>query len=159
MIEVLDYEPEFAESLPEAHKLLKSARLMVHPSVSKIALHGSRGPGGGYRPDSDIDLALHVRTEDLPGESELGEYLRRVLLRTLENWSGSVELDVAVIFDRSNCGLKCFDCSEWDDGLCETKGVDCLGIYKIQKGFDGFVTGPASQAQLMYPFLTIWRSK
>ena len=158
MIEILDYESEFIELLPETHMLLKSGGLTALPGVSKITLHGSRGPGGGCRPGSDIDLALHVRTEDLPNESKMNEYLKGMLVATLENWSGSVELDIAIVFDRHGCDLKCFGSSEWTDVLCETQGVDCLGIYKIQKGFDGFVTGPASQVQLMYPFLTIWQS-
>ena len=157
MIEVSDYDPRFMESLSKAYELLRSAGLTVHTGVSRITLHGTRGPAGGYRPDSDIDLALHVRPQDVPDSQELGDYLKRVLLTSLDAWVGPIELDAAVLFDRSGCGLVCLGRSGWDDDFCETDGVDCIGIYKIQKGFDGFVTGPASQVQLMYPFITIWR--
>ncbi|MHC5039405.1 MAG: hypothetical protein ACYTHM_19020 [Planctomycetota bacterium] len=30
------------------------------------------------------------------------------------------------------------------------------GLFKIQKGFDGFVTGPAVDCSKMFPLITIW---
>ena len=157
MIELTDYESEFIGSFSQTYNLLRQGCLMIHPSVYRITLHGSRGPAGGCRPDSDIDLALHVRHDQLPSVCSFADFLRQVLLTTLDEWNGKVKLDLAAVFDRSDCGLKCFDQGEWDENVCTSKGVDCLGIYKIQEGFDGFVSGPASEVRMMYPFLTIWR--
>jgi hypothetical protein len=53
--------------------------------------------------------------------------------------------------------LKCFDRTAWDEHLCPLGGVDCFGLYKIQKGFNGFVTNAGVQVKKMYPCLTIWR--
>ena len=159
MIQVIDYERAFVQALPETHRLLTLGRLVVHPVVSRITVHGSRGLAGGHRPDSDIDLALHVPNIDLPGRSEQANFLRHVLQTTLESWNGPAELDLAVVFDKSGCGLRCFDRQAWDGNACERDGVSCLGLYKIQKGFDGFVEGPAVQVKLMYPMLTVWCSR
>ena len=61
----------------------------------------------------------------------------------------------AIVFDKTNCGLTCFSVKEFDPGLCATT-VDCLGFYKVQKGFTGFVSGPAVDCSKMYPFIKIW---
>ncbi|MFN8448068.1 MAG: hypothetical protein U0521_05645 [Anaerolineae bacterium] len=36
------------------------------------------------------------------------------------------------------------------------RGVDCFGIYKIQRGFDGYVESGV-ELKKVYPMLTIWR--
>lgn len=156
MIHIQDFEPQFAVSLPGTHSLLTSANLVVHPSVSRIVLHGSRGQAGGHRPESDIDLSLIV---SLSGKGNIEHELREVTEITLSHWRGAIEVDLAVIFDGRQCGLKCFDQTTWDQQICQTGGVDCFGLYKIQKGFDGLVTQAGIQVKLMYPCLTIWQKK
>ena len=39
-------------------RILSGAGLTGHPRVVAIALHGSRGPAGSYRFDSDVGLIL-----------------------------------------------------------------------------------------------------
>ena len=52
---------------------------------------------------------------------------------------------------------KCFDRKSSDERLCLQGGVDCFGLYKVQKGFKGLVTNTDVQVRLMYPFLKIWQ--
>jgi len=159
MIEVREFEEELAVSLPDTHKLLRSAGLVVHLSVSRITLHGSRGLAGGHRPDSDIDLCLIVDTDGMPGGLTLAALMQSVLDTTLSHWGSGVEADLAAVFDTRGCGLRCFERTTYDEELCSEGGLDCFGLYKIQKGFDGFVDGMGLEVRRMYPCLTIWRNK
>ena len=154
-----DFESSLASSLPKTHALLNSSNLTLHPAVSCVVLHGSRGLAGGYRPDSDIDLSLHVDLPEGIAASELPVLLREVLETTLRNWRSSIEADLAAVFDIRNCRLKCFDRTSWDAQLCATGGIDCFGLYKIQKGFNGFVNNAGVQVELMYPCLKIWQRR
>jgi len=153
----LSFEPQFAASLPATFELLKSARLVIHPGVSRIVLHGSRGLAGGYRPTSDIDLSLIVDPLPQPAEVNLESYLHDVLETTSSQWQDRIEPDLAIIFDIQRCGLKCFDQTAWNEQLCAVGGVDCFGLYKIQRGFNGLVTQAGVQVKLMYPCLKIWQ--
>ena len=153
-IKIIDFEPDVAASLPATHTLLMSSNLTVHGSVSRVVLHGSRGPRGGYRPGSDIDLSLIV---DPPAGPAIERHLEDVLETTLSQWQGPVEPDLAVIFDIQNCGLKCFEQTTWNEQNCALGGTDCFGLYKTQKGFHGLVTNAGIQIKLMYPCLTIWQ--
>ena len=148
-----DFEPGFAIALPETYALILSASLTVHPLVSRITLHGSRGPAGGYRVDSDVDLSLIVDTPVRDIERQLND----VLETTLRSWHAAVELDLAVIFDIRECGLQCFDQPAWNEQACQSGGVDCFGLYKTQKGFHGLVTHAGIQVKRMYPCLKIWQ--
>lgn len=154
MVKPLNFEPYFAEILPETYTLIMWANLAIHPAVSRITLHGSRGLAAGYRPDSDIDLSLIV---DLPQSPDLERLLREVLEMTLRNWRAEIELDLAVVFEIRNCGLACFEQTGWDDRFCQVGGIDCFGLYKTQKGFTGRVTNAGIQVKLMYPCLKIWQ--
>ena len=155
-LEISDFKRELKDTLPETYRLLKEANLKVHPNVRRITLHGSRGPAGGNRDDSDIDLSLitDIDNTKLP-EEELGHLLKSVLLTTLENNHCPVGLDLVVAFDRNGCGLSCFDVSNHDELRCEKEAKGCMGLYKIEKGFNGFVP-PIVQVSGMYPFITIW---
>ncbi len=155
-LELSDFAQELKDTLPETYRLLKEAHLKVHPNVRRITLHGSRGPAGGCRNDSDIDLSLvtDIDNTKLPEEA-LGRLLKSVLLATLESVRCPVELDAVAIYDRNGCGLSCFDINSYDDLRCEKEAKGCMGIYKIQKGFDGFVP-PIVKVSGMYPFMTIW---
>ena len=156
MYEVLEFDSQLQALLPETYSLLKSSKLTVHESVSRIILHGSRGLADSARPDSDIDLSLIVDTKAISTQADINAILDEISKTTLSNWDNDVELDLAIVFDIKNCGLKCFDLTGWDEQLCPQSGVDCFGLYKTQKGFNGLVTGAGLQVKLMYPCLRIW---
>ncbi len=149
--------PTLQARLPQTHAILSTANLMLHPRVARVVLHGSRGLRGGFRPDSDIDLSLLVETAGIGERKELERVLRAVLDTTLSHWQGTVEADLAAVFDIKGCGLACFDREEYAPGLCEDGGVDCFGLYKIQKGFAGFVPKIGVSVRQMCPCLVIWR--
>ena len=124
-----------------------------------INLEGSRGLAGGCRTDtSDVDLTLIVDAALLPAaEPERADLLRAVLHTTLDAWRGSVDLDSAAVFDIGGCcDLRCLDQRGWDDAIIRGRGIDCFGVYKIQRGFDGYVAQGVELAR-MYPMLAIWR--
>lgn len=148
------FSPLLAELLPATCILLRSANLIVHPLVSQIVLHGSRGLAGGYRPNSDVDLSLVV---EVPKDRRTTSLFHEITNITLENWQAPIEVDLAVIYDLKVCGLNCFEQTTWNQGLCQLGGVDCFGLFKIQKGFQGFVTNAGIQVKLMYPCLKIWQ--
>jgi hypothetical protein len=151
---VTNFLPGFARSLPDTYRLLLSANLVVHPGVSRIILHGSRGLAGGCRPHSDLDLSLIV---DIPEQETTETLFREITMTTLDRWQAPIDLDLAVIHDRKKCSLQCFERTTWHPDFCQLGGVDCFGLYKIQKGFHGFVTNGGIQVQLMYPCLKIWQ--
>lgn len=148
---MLDFHPHLAVLLPQTYAILKSANLTVHASVTRIILHGSRGPANCHRGDSDIDLSLIV---DVPPDDV--DLLRDIYETTCRHWKSSIELDLAVVFDQRQCGLKCFDEAAWNAHLCKIGGTDCFGLYKIGKGFNGLVTNAGVQVKRMYPCLKIW---
>ena len=156
ILRITDFSPELRKALPETYRLLKESKLKIHPNVRTITLHGSRGPAGGYRNDSDIDLSLvtDIDSTKLP-EGELGQLLKRVIQTSLENNQCPVEMDVAAIFDRNNCGLSCFDIGTYNELRCNKETKGCMGIYKIQKGFNGFVP-PIVHISGIYPLMRIW---
>ncbi len=125
--------------------------------MRKITVHGSRGPAGGHHAGSDIDLSLvtDIRYTGIE-DDETGRLLNEVLMTTLDNSECPVELDLAAIFDRKNCKLTCFDVDDYRQLLCPEAEPGCMGIYKIQKGFQGFVP-PVFEVQKMYPLLTLWK--
>jgi hypothetical protein len=151
------FEPHLAHWCPETARLLQNAAYTVHPRVTAITLHGSRGPAGGFRPDSDVDMCLIVDTTGVTERAELAALLRAVLNTTLENWQGAIEADLAAVYDRQGCGLSCFGQPAWDEVRCEIGGQDCFGLYKIQRGYDGFVE-QGVELPKMFPCLVIWRS-
>ena len=157
LIRVVDFKPQLMSSLAVTHALLTSADFILHPAVSRVVLHGSRGPAGGYRPDSDIDLSLIVKTSPGVMQSELQVLLHDVLEVTLNGWKGSVEADLAAVFDARDCGLRCFEQTAWHEELCSLGGVDCFGLYKVQRGFNGFIANAGVQVKQMYPCLVIWQ--
>lgn len=144
--------------LPETYRLLASANLTLHPAVTRVVLSGSRGPAGGARADSDVDLTLIVDSGGLPVGPELARLLEDVLATTLDNWRGAVEADLAAVFDSRGCGLGCFAERDYQAGACPTGDVDCFGIYKTQKGFSGFVPPIGIQTAKVHPCLVIWQA-
>jgi hypothetical protein len=158
MYHIQEFVTEFSALLPETHQFLQSANLVVHDAVSQIALLGSRGLANNYRPTSDVDLSLMVNSRQLPGtEPQRANLLRSVLEITLTHWSSEVELDLAAVFDKGDCcGLRCFMTRDYDAFVIRDRGTDCFGIYKIQRGFNGYVTSGV-QLKLMYPIFIIWR--
>lgn len=72
----------------DAVALLEEGTFRLHPAALACTLHGSRGPQGSARPDSDIDLCIFAEGDQDPEE---------ILGATREAWTGSVRLDVACI--------------------------------------------------------------
>lgn len=107
LIAITAFEPQLSAVCPETAHILRNAALTVHPRVTAVTLHGSRGPRGDYRPDSDVDMCLIVNTEGVTERSELAALLRAVLDKTLTHCRGTVEADLAVAYDRQGCGLSC----------------------------------------------------
>ena len=54
--------------------------------------------------------------------------------------------------------MRCFSLRTWDERIIQGRGVDCFGIYKIQRGFNGYVTEGVRLDQ-MIPLLPIWRAE
>jgi hypothetical protein len=151
----LDFEPQFAAELPETLTLIEAGGLIVHPGIRLITVHGSRGPAGGYQPDSDLDLCFVLDSEMKPS----ARLCREILTQTLSSWQGEVEIDLAVVFDKLGCGIECFNRQSFAEISCEGGGIGCLGLYKTQKGFTGFIDSYMIDVRQMYPYLTIWRRK
>lgn len=70
---------------------------------------------------------------------------------TLSHWRGAVEADLAAVFDARNCGLTCFSQQDYPEGSCALGGVDCFGLYKVQKGFSGFVPPIGVEVARVHP--------
>jgi hypothetical protein len=160
MLAIKQFDPIFTCCLPETFSILQSAGLTVHPSVSQITLHGSRCLARNYRPGSDIDLSLlaFFATPPLIND-DLEIKLEEVIEVTLHNWRGHIDLDLAVIFPLQPCSFACFQTTTHNPSLCSLGGIDCFGIYKIQKGFSGFVLDAGILVERMYPCITIWRKQ
>ena len=73
----------------------------------------------------------------------------------LSKWTGDIELDTAIVFDKIGCGLPCFEKKVFEPGLCD-QGKDCVGLFKIKKGFSGFVPEFGLEVKNIYPILIIW---
>jgi hypothetical protein len=86
--------------------LLQAANLTVHPSVSRIILHGSRGLAGNCRPISYIDLSLIVDTSPQTSQIDLEDLLHAVFDTTQSALAAAIELDLAIIFDTRKCVLR-----------------------------------------------------
>lgn len=154
---IVDFEPDLASQLPETHGLLSSAGLTVHPRVSRVVLHGSRGLARNWRPESDIDLSLIVDGSTPKTLNELEHVMREVLAVTRDSWQGAVEADLAVVFDARGCVLSCFRSRAWRTDLCSIGGLDCFGLYKEQRGIAGLVSNAGVEVRRMYPCLVVWR--
>lgn len=119
-IMALEFDQDFVNALPETYALLRTTKLEVHPAVSRIVLHGSRGLSNNYRADSDFDLSLLVENPFFETQNNLETLLRSVLDTTLNSWQSSIEADLDVIFDTRNCLLSCFSQSVWSETICAT---------------------------------------
>lgn len=156
-IKIVEVNQQIRELLPETYKILTEANLTVHPYVYEVLVEGSRGPANRYRADSDIDLSLLVDTEMLRRSADEEKTLREIIVTTLNNWKGPVELDTAAVFDINQCCLHCLTADFSLTNICPDKGVDCLGIYKIQKGFNGYVPKFGVRIDRIHPLMTVWK--
>ncbi len=150
---------DIQNKLPESYMILKTANLIAHPAVYAVILTGSRGLNNSFRPDSDMDLSLLVDSKVLSESYKKDVLLRNILETTFKYWKGLVELDAAAVFDIKNCGLKCFHFDIFKNNDCLKIENDCFGLFKIQKGFNGFVPKIGVQIQKAYPVITIWERK
>ena len=155
---VRPFHPRFTARLPETHRLLMAGGLYVHEAVTRVTIHGSRGLAGSPRPDSDIDLGLVVDGRFLRSAADPEAMLDDVLGATRDSWRGSVELDLAAVFDRSGCGIGCLEIEGFDFAACPAT-TGCLGVYKLQRGFTGIVDPTLVDCRKMQPCLTIWERK
>jgi hypothetical protein len=155
-MEIHDFMPELKEKLPETWAMLKASRITINPRVQKVTLHGSRGPRGKFRVNSDLDLCLitDINIQLIP-EQHWDILLRRVLMTTLNNTQCPVELDVAVVFDHIGCGLHCFSVDKFENLKCRSEQAGCMGVYKLQQGWKGILP-PITKVEKMFPFMTIW---
>ena len=144
--------------LPQPPPLLGGAALPPPPAGEGGVL-SVPGPGGGRpRPDSDVDLSLVVAPNSLPGSEPAREQLlRAVLVASLSTWSGAVECDLAAVFDTRGCGLRCLAGQLDAPPTCAHQGGCRFGIYKLQKGFAGYIPWSMIELGRMYPVLEIWR--
>jgi predicted nucleotidyltransferase len=142
--------------LPETYQILVASGLTVHDSVRSVVLSGSRGPKGGFRHDSDIDLSLLVGGDVLNSANDRGRLLEEVLAVTTRTWKSQVQLDVVAVFDKLSCGLRCFQVTDYPHLHCAQMALDCFGLYKNQKGFHGFVADMQLSIQKVYPIAVIW---
>jgi hypothetical protein len=155
----VEINTEIRKRLPKTYEILINSGLIIHPYVYKVVLTGSRGLANNYREDSDIDLSLLFETRNLKAEEDQENVLKDILKITLSSWSSVVELDTAVVFDICNCQLSCFDCETSKQRHCKTKGIDCIGLYKIQKGFHGYVPKIRINIERVYPMITVYKRK
>jgi hypothetical protein len=158
MQSITNFDPGFTAQLPETHTLLTAANLVVHDGVSRVTLHGSRGMAGGYRPGSDVDLSLLIDAGCLPppGPAQAA-YLREVLQTTLDHWRDPAEADLAALFATRANGLALFDLTHYDPQRCPDEAKSGFGLFKVQKGFDGYVSTEMLDLEKMYPCVTVWR--
>ena len=155
MTPITRYSPQLDRLLPQTAALLKITRWQVHPGVLRVVLIGSRGLDGHPRPDSDIDLSLIVDPAMLPpAEPEREQFLRAVIETTLNSWQSPVEVDVAAPFGSPDA-LRMFSVRDYDAALVSTCAPQ-IGLYKLQKGFSGYVPPEILDWRKVYPLLTIW---
>ena len=159
MITITEFEPDFAMAFPDLCEALKNGPLVVHDAVSRVTLHGSRGPAGGFQDNSDIDLCLIVDGEQYSYLSQDEELLKDIIYTTLAEWRGSLKLDLRVDFDLRKCGLKCFDESHYKAGICAGGGLDCFGIYEFEDGQPVYVINSSMNVKSIYPCVLIWRKQ
>lgn len=155
---ITKFEPGLPSLLPVTYDLLRSSNLTVHPKVVRIILHGSRGLAGGFRSDSDLDLSLLVDPPEMQTENS-ESYFKEIFETTFQHWHLPIKLDLAIVFDTRRCGLKCFDQKDWAESFCIIGGVDCFGLFKVQKGFHGLAENAGIQVKRMYPCMLIWQKK
>ena len=130
--------------------------MFVHDAVTRVTLQGSRGLAGAPRPDSDIDLGFVVDEHVLRSAADANALLDAVLTATLDSWRGSVELDLAAVFDLRECELGCLKFENFDIAAGPS-ATGCLGVYKLQRGFTGMVNPSMVDCRKMQPCLTIWK--
>jgi hypothetical protein len=157
-MKITQFAPTFIEQCSETYHILQSGHLILHPAVTQVTLHGSRGLAGKFRPDSDIDLSLLISAVEPPEiNQDLEKLCTDVLQVTLSQWKSKIELDLAVIFPLHACNFACFQVNDYDPALCSLGGVDCFGIFKIQKGFSGIILNAGIQVEKIYPLITVWK--
>jgi len=157
MSAITQFKDDFAAQFPDVRDILAKANLVVDARVYKIVLHGSRGPAGGSRPDSDLDLTFIVDDSGLDrDEFEHCACLRHALELTLRNWQGSVRPDLSAIFDLHGCGMPCLADPGIDVDKCPRRGIDCFGVFRCQKRCDGYLQHAGTQVKRMRPCVTVW---
>ena len=72
--------------------------------------------------------------------------------------AGAVDVDLAAVFDTQRLlRLALLQSARVGRRWSSGRGIDCFGIYKIQRGFDGYVT-EGVHLDKIYPLLVIWHA-
>ena len=143
------------KDLPETYKILKSGNLVVDEKIKAVFLSGSRGPANSFKTNSDIDITMILDNELINNPENCEEKLKQIIRYTIDNWIHEIELDTVLIYDNNHCDLKCF--LENDISTCKCEKTDCFGLYKIQKGFKGFVPKMGIDSREVFPIVMIWK--
>lgn len=152
------FAPTLGRLLPQTYAIVRAARLVLHPAVERVILTGSRGIGGQPRPDSDVDLILVIARDALPAEGpEREKLLSAVIEVTVHMWQGTVECDLAAVYEWRACGLTCLAGQRATAPVCGNAEHCRFSIYKLQKGFSGDVPWAIIELERMYPVLEIWQ--
>lgn len=161
MLTLQQLQPEALRRLPRTCHLLAAGQFAIHPAVTRITLHGSRGLQADARDDSDIDLCLIVDSTELSIAPDRHDLLRQVLETTLQHWRSPIPLDLAAVLDVTSCGLQCLTIEQPVPDFCpfapRRRQPGCMGVFKIQHGFHGPVPGNAIDICRMYPLIELWR--
>jgi hypothetical protein len=159
MIVKPEFDPIFASRFSETFRILESSNLVIHPQVYRISLHGSRGLAGLALPDSDIDICLHLDITQAGTEYELERLLREVLNISIGNWRGPIDLDLAVVYALREGGLEFFEKDFYDAERFPATACGYFALFKVQKGFNGYVDGNGVLLEKMYPCMLIWQNQ
>ena len=158
MLTINEFLPDLVDLLPETQAILADANLTVHDAVIGVNLAGSRGLAGGYRPDSDVDLTLIVDAGSCPLANRIARIGCATCCgrRSMRGAARSISTRRRFSIRATAAGCAALISASGTTRSLRGRGIDCFGIYKIQRGFDGYVTQGVELAR-MYPMLPIWR--
>lgn len=143
------------QKLPATYDIIVAGNLTIDDRIKMAFISGSRGPSYCYHPKSDIDISLVLDQEMISDPVQCENDLAEIIELTVNNWKSPVEIDIALLFTINNCDFECFYTFP-EDYRCKLKSPDCFGIYKIQKGFNGFVPKRGVDIDKVFPIEMIW---
>ncbi|NHZ87382.1 MAG: hypothetical protein GWP19_16190 [Planctomycetia bacterium] len=143
------------QELPATYDIIVDGNLTFDDRIKMAFISGSRGPSNCYHPKSDIDISLVLDQEMVNNPLQCENDLSEIIGLTVNNWNSSVEIDIALLFAINSCDFECFYTFPDEHG-CKLISPDCFGIYKIQKGFDGFVPKIGVDVDKVFPIGMIW---
>lgn len=124
--------------------------------IKAVILSGSRGPSNSYRNDSDIDISLIVNEDQIMDPFMYEPEFKSILNHLLRSWKHEVVLDTALLFPVKNCAFECFF-KKTANISCTNQELDCFGVFKIQKKFEGFVPKMGLDVNKVMPIEVLWK--